>query len=166
MTFFAAGIGLACFYSCQKSGLSPYSVDAPSASNQGNNNTPPDTTPSFKASVNHSSIITFTPNKTIVGSNTYLKGTSTYYTVTLVFPSSTGPSGPYNIGFPSTRISATVVNGATTYVNDKNFSFGGSLTIDSISSKGKYYGSFQFYAGDSNNITNNVSVSSGTFYHL
>jgi hypothetical protein len=168
------GLGLFIFFfiSCEKAAPNPYStpvIDKPvttstiTTTHDTTINNPPDTTPSFEASVNNSAIISFTPSKNIVGSNTTLKGVSTYYTITITFPSSTGPGGPYFIG--TGGITALLVNGSITYVAEGSYG-GGFLTIDSISSKGKYYGTFNFDADDTTNITNIAQVSKGSFYHL
>ena len=173
------GLVLSCFYSCQKAELKPYSDPAvgvthtitPTYTATTHDTTkppPPDTTPSFSASVNSSSIISFTPSKSISGSNITIKGVSTYYTITITFPSSTGP-GNYDIGFPSTTVSASMINGATknfcSYNGSNAWGNGGNLKIDSISSKGKYYGTFNFEAEDT--VTYNfTSINQGSFYHL
>jgi len=95
-----------------------------------------------------------------------LKGVSTYYTVTITFPtSSTGP-GSYQIGFPSSTIWGFVNNGGTYYYCNYNYGVGGSLVIDSISTRGNYYGKFNFWAEDTVNISNSKQVESGSFYHL
>ncbi len=164
------------FVSCQKSDPNPYStpeagitptvVPTYTSTTTHDSNPPPpppDTTPSFKASVNGSSIITFTPSKNIAGSYTMLKGTSTYYTIILKFLSSTGP-GSYSIGFEP-GLTETIINGSTNYIADTYWG-GGTLKIDSISSRGKYYGSFSFSAEDTTNITNFLDVTQGSFYHL
>lgn len=163
LTVLLSALSLTCFYSCQKADLNPYG--GPGNGQGGTVNiTPADTTPSFQATIKNS-IFSFTPTKYIVGSNTYLKGVSTYYTIYLIFPNSTAPGGSYDIGFPSTTISAKLINGSTTYVDDYRNGVGGSLTIDSISAKGKYYGSFNFDALDSISY-NDINVTQGTFYHL
>jgi len=157
------------FLSCQKSEPNPYSIDAANPNTSTTNTTtvsPPDTTPSFLASVNASPIITFTPSKSASGGNMTLKGVSTYYTVTITFPtSSTGP-GSYQIGFPSSTIWGFVNNGGTYYYCNYNYGVGGSLVIDSISTRGNYYGKFNFWAEDTVNISNSKQVESGSFYHL
>jgi hypothetical protein len=177
-TVIISGLSLTYFFSCQKADLNPYStpetvthtitptyttVTHDTTTHDTTKPTPPDTTPSFKAAVNGSSVITFTPNKSIVGSTTKLKGTTPSYTITITFPSSTGP-GNYTIGF-APGLTETIVNGSITYVANTNWG-NGSLQIDSISAKGKYYGKFSFSAEDTINIANFMDVSQGSFYHL
>jgi hypothetical protein len=162
--FFIVGAASAfLFISCQKADLAPYS-NPPTDSNTPTSEVPPDTTPSFQASVNSSASLSFTPSKSISGSNTTLQGVSTYYTITLTFPSATGP-GHYTIGssfYPN--FTAKLINGASTYVVTSRWGLG-SIEIDSISTNGKYYGSFNFNAKDT--ITNvDANVNQGTFYHL
>ncbi len=96
-------------------------------------------TASFTASVNASSTQNFTPSKSSGGGTTTLKGTNTYYTITINFPTTTGP-GHYFLN--SAGFSATLYDGSNTYTCDATYGSGG-LTIDSIPS-GKYYGSFNF----------------------
>jgi hypothetical protein len=160
--------GSGTFVSCYKAAPEPYNIPEADVTRTVTPTyttapIPPDTTPSFLASVNGSSIITFTPGKNTSGSNTTLKGTSASYTITLTFPSSTGPGNNYEIG-GSGAISALLVNGSSHYVAE-GFYGGGFFTIDSISAKGKYYGTFNFSALDT--ITNNfIDVTQGSFFHL
>ncbi len=149
------------FYSCKKAEINPYNISVPGSSQQ---QTPADTNPSFKASINSSSVISFTPGKSIAGPNTTLMGTNSTYTVTITVPSSTGPGNNYEIGFGGPGITAMLVNGATTYKVSNSWG-SGKLTIDSISSKGEYYGSFQFTAQDTATF-NFITVTQGSFYHL
>jgi hypothetical protein len=158
--FLLFGIAIIWFYSCKKADINPYAINAPGSSQT----TPADTTPTFKASVSSSSIISFTPGKSIVGSNTTLIGTNSTYTVTITFPNSIGQGSNYEMGFGGPGITAELINGVTKY--KVNNSWGsGQLTIDSISSKGKYYGSFLITAQDT--VTFDIiDVSQGSFYHL
>jgi hypothetical protein len=170
-----AGLLLINFYSCQKAEPDPYSTPEfgtthtvtptfTSTTTHDTNKTPPDTTTSFLAKVNNSASITFTPSKSASGGNTTLKGVSTFYTITITFPtSSTGPGG-YNIGFPSNTISAIVNNGGTYYYCNYLWGVGGALYIDSVSS-GKYYGTFNFEAQDTVTF-NTMNVTQGSFNHL
>lgn len=114
---------------------------------------------SFTASVNGSPTITFTPTKNIASGNTSLIGTSTYYTITLVFPSTTGTG---NFFLNTTGFSASIYNGTSTYTSSGP-SAAGSISIDSIVS-GKYYGGFQFIGQNSSSAT--LSVNGGIFTYL
>jgi len=165
LSFLAVGTLVFAVISCEKAMPSPYSNPPVGVSSTyTTTTTPPDTTPSFLASVNNSSILTFTPSKSTSGSNTTLKGVDAYYTITLTFPSTTGP-GHYTIGtsfYPD--FTALLVNGSSTYVVNSRWGLG-NLTIDSISTHGKYYGTFSFDASDT--VTNtDITVNQGSFYHL
>lgn len=146
------------FFSCQKADPAPYSnptINVPVTI----------IPPTFTAEVNNSlSITSFTPIKTFQGSYIILKGVSTYYTITLTFPSSTGP-GNYTIGstfYPD--FTATLVNGSTTYVVNSTYGLG-SLRINSISADDKYSGTFNFTAQDT--ITHsNINVNQGSFSNM
>jgi hypothetical protein len=101
--------------------------------------------PLFTASIDGSPTIIFTPSKTTGGGNTNLIGTSPYYTVTLTFPSSSGP-GTYDYGFAPGFI-ASIYDGTNTYIANDAFSGTGIMKIDSIPN-GKYYGTFNFTGED------------------
>ena len=113
----------------------------------------------FTASVNSSPIINFTPSKNASGGNTSLIGTSTYYTITITFPSTTGTGSFF---FNATGFSASIVNGSNTYVANSTYG-SGSMRIDSISG-GKYYGSFSFI-GQTPSLTS-MTVNPGNFSNL
>lgn len=119
--------------------------------------------PTFSAAVNNSlHPSSFTPGKQIAGLNTNLIGTSTYYTITITFPtSSTGP-GHYDLGI-SAGYTASIVAGSDTYLVDSAHGLG-SLDITSISADGKYTGTFNLTGYDSSN--NFLSVDQGTFSNL
>lgn len=160
----AGGFCCFAFFSCQKANPAPYGDPNPAAFKT-ISTTPVDTTPSFTAEMNGSfSATSFTPLKTINGSYTTLKGVSTYYTVTMTFPSSSGP-GNYEIGgLSQPDYTATIVTGSGTYVINTRWGLG-SLKIDSISSTGKYYGTFSLEATDT--VTHSdMEADQGTFYHL
>jgi hypothetical protein len=119
--------------------------------------------PTFSAAVNGSlSPSSFTPAKQISGGNTSLIGTSAYYTITITFPSSTGP-GRYDIGQGSPGYTASITTGSDTYyVNASNGL--GALDITSIAANGEYTGTFNFTGWDSSN--NFLTVNQGTFSNL
>jgi hypothetical protein len=162
LSFLIIGLAIFLFASCKKAEPDPYGEGLPASMLT---TTPaPDTTSSFNASVNSGPILTFSPSKNTVGSNTNLIGTSTSYTITLTLPSSTTPGSNYQIGGVGGKITALLVSGSNHYVTE-GFYGGGFLTIDSISAKGKYYGSFSFDAEDT--VSNTfLNVSQGSFYHL
>jgi len=167
---------LTSFYSCQKAEPKPYSdpeagvthTITPTYTTTTHDTTkppPPDTTPSFAAAINGGAVMAFTPSKLISGGYTTLKGVTTYYTLTIKFPTSATGPGHYSLGFGGTPgMTAALVNGGTTYVINNNWG-GGDMQIDSISSKGKFYGSFNLDPQDSVSF-NSIIVSQGTFYHL
>jgi len=143
------------FISCQKA--------APNASSDPAVRTPNTIAyPTFSAAVDNSlHPSSFTPGKQIVGSNTNLIGTSTYYTITITFPtSSTGPR-QYTLG-STPGYTASIVAGANTYLVNGAPGIG-NLTITSISADGKYTGTFDFSGWDGSNF---LSVDQGTFSNL
>lgn len=151
-------------FSCQKAEPDSYSIPALTAAPARSAGTP-DTTPAFSASVNGISVENFTPSKNTNGSYSTLTGKNTYYTITITIPKSTGPGKNYTIGTAfGNGIGASCISGSTLYYVNQRYGLG-NLTIDSISAKGNYYGSFSFTADDTVTL-NNVSVSQGTFYNL
>lgn len=139
-------------FSCQKADPGPIGI--PASTLPKNIITPP----SFLAQINGSSTLSFTPKKSISGGNVSLIGTNTSYTITLTFPSTTGPGGV----FYSSKITASIYDGSNTYVANGTTG-SGSLTIDSISN-GRYYGSFQFIGEDPS--LNSENVNAGIFKDL
>jgi hypothetical protein len=174
--FVLVGFSFIAFFACQKAEPSPYSTPTVALTHTitpidtgGRRDTtkpaPPDTNPSFKAAINGGSVMAFTPSKIIAGANTSLKGVSTYYTLTIKFPTAATGPGHYSIGFGGTPgITVALVNGGTTYVVNNNWG-SGDMQIDSISAKGKYYGTFDLDPQDSVSF-NSIIVSQGSFYHL
>jgi hypothetical protein len=130
---------MAGFVACQKADPSPSAIITGPLTGQGSASNPSGPTTSFTGSVNGSSTMTFTGTKNSAGGSTTLTGTNSYYTIKLVFPTTTGP-GTYFLS--TSGFSASVYDGSNTYVC--NASYGsGDITIDSIPS-GNYYGSFSF----------------------
>lgn len=128
---------LSAFLSCEKPEPNPYSM--PGVVTSANYKPPIDTTAAFMASVNSGSLENFTPSKMTMGSNITLTGTNANYTITITFPIVWKPELYWD------GITATCVSGSETYVWN-NESGNGNLTIESISPKGNYYGTFQFDA--------------------
>jgi hypothetical protein len=136
------------YFSCIKKTTTPTTTTTPK--------TQPTT---FTGSVNGSSTINFTPTKSASGGSTSLIGTSTYYTITLTFPSTTGPGSFIIRSFAG--FSASIYDGTNTYVS--NASYGsGSINIDSIVS-GKYYGKYNFIGQLPSTATESAS---GSFSNL
>jgi hypothetical protein len=145
------------FYSCQKAAPHPYSDPLPYS--------PAAISPiTFSAAVNNSSLTSFTPSKVIVGNYVTLKGTTSYYTITISFPSSMGP-GDYFMGTHTSDLRATVTSGSITYINNANVSEAGDFEITSIE-QGNYSATFTFFADDSTAISNQISVTQGTISNL
>ncbi len=164
-----SGWAVLSFFSCQKADPNPYSTPEAGVTHtvvvtytSTTTHTPPDTTTSFLASVNSSAVITFTPNKHISGSTVSLNGVSSFYTISIIMPTSTGP-GNYSVGFGG-GISFRLVNGSTVYLVNNSMGTG-NLDIDSITNN-KYYGTFDFIADDSTNSFNSMTVNQGSFNHL
>jgi hypothetical protein len=158
LSFFTSVLSISmicCFSSCQKAAVNPYSNPAVATTSTID-------PPTFAAAVNNSiTASSFTPSKNISGNNTTLKGTSTYYTITITFPSSTG-TGHYNIGITSGFTAVLYTGSDTYYVNSSNGL--GTLDIASISTDGKYTGTFNFTGWDSSN--NYMTVNQGSFSNL
>jgi hypothetical protein len=112
----------------------------------------------FKGSINGSPTINFTPTKSISGGSTSLIGTSTYYTVTLTFPSTTGPGSFF---LKTAGFSGSIYDGTNTYVSNATYG-SGSIVIDSIVS-GKYYGVYNFIGQLPSTATESAS---GSFTNL
>ncbi len=161
----ASIFGLVLFYSCQKADPAPYSTPPSGITHVTTVTTAPDTTSTFSARVNNSQTATsFTPGKSTSGSNTTLTGVSKYYTITITFPSSSGP-GDYTLGTSfDPDYTATLVNGSSTYVVNKRWGLG-DLRIDSISAKGKYFGTFSLSAEDTT-TNNDMQANQGSFTYL
>jgi hypothetical protein len=113
----------------------------------------------YYAAVNGSQLINFTPSKTSGGSISLI-GTSTYYTITLTFPSTTGTGSFF---FSDAGFSATIANGGINYVASATTTGTGSIQIDSIVGT-KYYGLFSFVGAAPSGAT--LNVSQGYFSNL
>ena len=143
------------FASCQKANPEPYGI--PSLGYISSMNTTKDS--AFTASVNGSSTMVFTPGKKTNGTSLSLTGTNSSYVVTITFPKTTGPGSYF---FNSAGFSASIYDGSNTYVANSTYGTG-SMRIDSISSSGRYYGSFNFIAELPSTAT---ASASGNFSYL
>jgi hypothetical protein len=135
------------FVACQKADPAPLGVEV--------SYTIPS---SFTASVNGSPTQTFTGTKSSSSGNIVLKGTNTFYTITITFPSTTGP-GTYF--FSTTGFSATIFDGVNTYSTSTSPG-GGIFTINSINN-GLYNGNFNITGYD---ISSHAMPADGNFSNL